>query len=91
MRVREHAIAAARRACRTFGVQFLDDSVILERMQPRRDERGRLRLRRRYRFEFTQSGGERCMGYMTLLGRRVLAVDLDAVDHDGTPMRRHLE
>jgi len=75
MRVREHAIVAARRACRSMGVQFLDDSVVLDRIRLRRDGRGTLRLWRQYRFEFTQSGGERCHGYMTLLGRRVVDVD----------------
>jgi len=91
MRVREQAIGAARRACRTFGVQLLDDSVVLDRIQPRCDEHGHWRLRRRYRFEFTQSGGERFVGYMTLLGRRVLAVDLDAADQASAPAHRHIE
>ena len=82
MQVREVAVNAARRGCREFGVQFLDDSVALRHFRPRRDASGRVRLRRFYAFEFTRSGGERHEGYVTLLGRRVLDVHLDAADAD---------
>jgi hypothetical protein len=82
MQVREQAIRVARSACQRFGVQFLDESVVLVGLTPRRDASGQWRLRRRYRFEFTRSGGERYSGYVTLFGRRIQQVHLDAVDGD---------
>ncbi len=90
MRAREAAARAARQACRTFDAQLLDDTVALRGMRPRRDTNGALALRRTYRFEFTRSGAERFNGYATLLGRRVLDVHLDAVEHERTPGRRIL-
>ncbi|MDZ7747764.1 MAG: DUF3301 domain-containing protein [Halofilum sp. (in: g-proteobacteria)] len=80
MQAREVAVGAARRGCRAFGVQFLDDSVVLRHFRPRRDDGGRPCLRRLYAFEFTRSGGERHTGYVTLLGRRLVDVHLDAGD-----------
>jgi hypothetical protein len=77
MRARTVAVGTARRGCRAAGVQFLDESVVLRRMRPLRDANGRLRLRRCYAFEFTQSGGERRQGRVTLLGDRPLDVRLD--------------
>lgn len=85
MQAREAAVTAARRGCRKFGVQLLDDSVVLRHFRPRRDRDGRWRLRRMYAFEFTRSGGERHTGYVTLLGRRLLDVHLDA----GEPGREY--
>lgn len=83
MRAREAAAASARRACTTFDAQFLDDSVVLRRLRPRRDPAGLPCLRRVYTFEFTRSGGARHTGYATLLGHRVVDVHLDAVEGDG--------
>lgn len=90
MRAREAATRAARQACRTFDTQLLDDTVALRGLRPRRDNNGALALRRTYRFEFTRSGAERFNGYATLLGRRVLDVHLDAVEHERAPGRRTL-
>lgn len=84
MRAREAAAASARRACTTFGAQFLDETVVLRRLRPRRDAAGRPCLRRVYTFEFSRSGGARHTGYATLLGHRVVDVHLDAVEHDDT-------
>lgn len=84
MQAREMAVSAARRACRTFSAQLLDDSVVLRRLRPQRDRSGRLRLLRMYTFEFTRAGDERRTGYASLLGRHVLDVHLDDID-DGVP------
>lgn len=80
MRAREAAVAACRRACRTFDTQFLDDSVVLRGIRPRRDAGGILCVARLYRFEFTRTGEGRHWGYVRLLGRRVVDVHLDAAE-----------
>lgn len=83
-RARETAVDAARRACRQFRVQFLDDSVVLRWQRPGRDREGRLRLGRLYIFEFTREGSARHVGYARMLGQHVVDVHLDAVE-DAAP------
>lgn len=85
MQAREVAVGAARRACRTFSTQLLDDSVVLRRIRLQRDRRGRVGLLRMYTFEFTRAGDERRNGYVSVIGRRVLDVHLDDVEADAPP------
>lgn len=89
MRAREAAAASARRACTTFDAQFLDETVVLRRLRPRRDPAGLPCLRRDYTFEFTRSGGARHTGYATLIGHRVVDVHLDAAERDGADGGRY--
>lgn len=74
MRVRELALAAARRACRDAGVQLLDETVSIQRLSASRDEAGRWRLWRQYRFEYSIEGLERERGHIIMLGNRLKAV-----------------
>ena len=68
---REQAHAASVRACQQSGVQFLDDTVALDRIGWRRDRDGRLKLERLYLFEFTDTGQRRRIGSVLLVGWRV--------------------
>ena len=77
LKAREAANAAIRPACRAHGLLFLDDTVALDRIRPRRDDEGQLRLGRVYRFDYSDTGSNRRRGTVTLLGTHVLAVDLD--------------
>ncbi len=76
LKAREAANAAIRPACRAVGLLFLDDTVALERIRPARDEDGRMRVERVYRFDYSDTGDNRRRGHVTLLGARVLNVDL---------------
>jgi len=76
MRARELARRVGEQACRQHGVQLLDDTVALRRIRWRRDERGRLVFERWYRFEYAVDGFIRHDGSVTLMGGRVLNVDL---------------
>jgi uncharacterized protein DUF3301 len=76
LRAREIALAAARRACDSEGLQLLDETVAVERLRPGRDEAGRLTLRRDYVFEYSGDGTDRHSGALTLLGREVTLLDL---------------
>jgi len=71
LRAREAAVDAARRVCVSEGVQFLDDTVMLETARFARDASGRLILRRVYRFEFSDTGNNRLAGTVALEGSRV--------------------
>ncbi len=76
LKAREAANAAIRPACRAAGFLFLDDTVALERMRPARNEDGRMRVGRVYRFDYSDTGDNRRRGRVSLLGAHVLHVDL---------------
>jgi hypothetical protein len=73
---RERAIEVAGRTCRQVGVQMLDQTVSITRLGVGRSAYG-LRLRRRYRFEFSTDGSDRYPGRVELLGLTVVSVQLD--------------
>ena len=76
LRAREAGIAATRAACAAEGLQLLDDTVAINSIWPSRDEDGRLRLRRVYGFEYSDTGDNRRAGAVTLLGDQVIALYL---------------
>ena len=84
LRAREAANAAIRPACSAEGFLFLDDTVALDRLRLRRDDEGRMRIARVYRFDYSDTGDNRRRGYVTLLGARVEDVSLAPVVIDIT-------
>jgi hypothetical protein len=79
LKAREAANAAMRAACRAEGLLFLDDTVALQSMRPSRDGDGRMALRRIYGFEYSDTGDNRRRGSVTLLGPRIVAIDMGRV------------
>lgn len=71
LKAREAGVAAARAACAEEGWQFLDESVVGRGVRLARDDEGRLRLRRIYAFEYSESGFNRSAGSVTLLGQEL--------------------
>jgi len=71
LRARERALAAGRGACERYGVQLLDETVQFARLRLARDDEGRLRLRRTYTFEFSDTGNNRRHGAIVMLGARL--------------------
>ena len=78
MRAREAALDAGRRACEAENVQFLDWTVAMTSIRIARGADGRIRLRRVYHFEFSDTGNNRLKGSITLLGTQFLSVHLAA-------------
>jgi hypothetical protein len=76
LKAREAANQAIRAACRAEGLLFLDDTVGLESMRPVRDDEGRLRLRRVYGFQFSDTGHNRRTGRVALVGDALSSVDI---------------
>ncbi|MGM0594400.1 MAG: DUF3301 domain-containing protein [Pseudomonadota bacterium] len=74
--VREAAVRHARRLCQSHGQQLLDETVSLQGIRLKRDRTGRVRLLRRYGFEFSDDGERRHHGELSLMGQRLLASDL---------------
>jgi len=77
LRVREHALAAGRRACERYGVQLLDETVQFARLRLARDAEGRLRLHRTYSFEFSDTGDNRRHGAIVMLGAELQDLRLE--------------
>jgi hypothetical protein len=67
LRARELATGVCRAACSQRGLQFLDQTVALRHLGVRRTFEG-LRLRRVYRFDFSEEGAGRRTGHLVLLG-----------------------
>ncbi len=77
LRAREHAVAAGRAACKRYNVQLLDETVAFARLRLARDDEGRLRLRRTYTFEFSDTGNNRRHGAIVMLGARLEDLQLE--------------
>jgi hypothetical protein len=77
LRARESAIAAGRAACARHDLQFLDDTVAFTRLRLARDGEGRLRLKRTYVFEFSDTGNNRRDGSLVMLGTQLEALQLE--------------
>lgn len=88
LRAREAALRACRRTCERLELQLLDETVALRQLRLRRDADGRLRLRRRYSFEYSEHGNERRQGEAVLLGRRVESVRGDWIEGRATEPSR---
>jgi len=71
LKTREIGVNAARGACQEDGLQFLDETVVGTSVRLARDDAGRLRLRRVYSFEYSDTGNDRRSGSVTLLGHDV--------------------
>ncbi|MDA1117598.1 MAG: DUF3301 domain-containing protein [Proteobacteria bacterium] len=77
LRARERAVAAGRAACVRYGVQLLDETVFFNRIALARDDEGRLRLRRSYGFEFSDTGDNRRRGAIVMLGAQLEDLQLE--------------
>jgi len=77
MTARERAVAAGRGACERERLQFLDDTVECVSVRAARDTDGRARIRRVYRFEFSDTGDNRRSGRIVMLGADVESLTMD--------------
>lgn len=77
LKAREAAVAASREACAAEQLQFLDDTVMIQSIRPVRNDEGKLRLRRVYGFEYSESGDSRRKGSIVLVGDRVIVLNLE--------------
>jgi len=75
--IKDFVLQAARRYCKTMDVELLDDAVYLRGLWFKRDDRGRLRVWRRFLFDFTSTGEERYTGRVIMLGSTILNKELD--------------
>lgn len=74
--IRQLALRRARQATRKEGVQLLDDSIVLVRFRLRRSKDTLLAFERSYQFEFSSLGDRRFLGWVVMLGRRPVKIEL---------------
>ena len=77
LRARERALAAGRSACERYGVQLLDETVQFAKLRLARDDEGRMRLKRTYTFEFSETGDNRRHGAIVILGGELADLQLE--------------
>jgi len=75
--IKDFVLQAARRYCKTMDVELLDDAVYLRGLWFKRDDQGRLRVWRRFLFDFTSTGEERYTGRVIMLGSTILNMELE--------------
>ncbi|MEJ1296345.1 MAG: DUF3301 domain-containing protein [Candidatus Sedimenticola sp. (ex Thyasira tokunagai)] len=66
-RAREIATAICTRSCEQQGLQLLDQTVTLRRLGLRWPPQG-VRIRRMFRFDYSEEGTSRLTGYIILIG-----------------------
>jgi len=71
-----YTVERARQHLQSQDLQFLDQSVVLQRLRLVRDRRQGWCLQRTYRFEFCSQGDRRYTGWITLTGRRMSGIEL---------------
>lgn len=76
LNVREIAVRAAREACQSENLLFLDDTVGIRSLKLARDGEGRVQLQRAYDFEFSDTGNNRLRGSVVMLGKRVALLNI---------------
>lgn len=74
VRVRELAMQAVGHASERDDFQWLDQSVHMRRISLSRDEHGRWRIWRQYRFDYSYDGVERRQGFVTMLGKQLQSI-----------------
>lgn len=78
MRCKELAREAGRKTCKKYELVFLDDTVVIVKTRLQRNTTGHLKLYREYQFEFTSNGAERYTGTVSMLGKTVNKINMDA-------------
>ena len=75
-RARELAVGICKQASEKYGVQFLDESVVLKKLGLRWPSEG-IRIRRVYQFDFSRDGVQRITGHIALIGINLEYLDFE--------------
>lgn len=78
LQAKEAARLAGLNKCRNVSVQFLDDTVAMKKIWFQRDSNGRFQICRLYYFEFSSDGTQRYKGSITMLGKKIRDVEMEA-------------
>lgn len=75
--IKDSVLGAAKNYCKKMDVMLLDDAVYLRGLWFKRDHNGRIRVWRRFLFDFTATGEERYTGRVIMLGQRIEHMELE--------------
>ena len=89
IRAKEIATGHARQACKKVMLEFLDETVVIKKLRLRRNTLGRLGFYRVYQFEFTSTGEHRYKGRVTLLGKQLVATEMEPYQVNEMPSIEH--
>lgn len=90
LRHREYAIQQCRKICQEMNLQLLDQTVAMTSLNLRRDSNKKFRVLRKYGFEVSMDGANRCRGYIILLGLNIIHTEIDLPDGPVILQRKHL-
>lgn len=82
IRCKELARDAGKIACKKNELVFLDDTVVIKKVRLRRNPAGSMSLYREYYFEFSNDGVYRYKGMISMLGKFVQNINMDAYHFD---------
>jgi hypothetical protein len=80
LRYREFAVRQCKRICQEMNLQLLDQTVALTSLKLRRDQNKNIKILRKYNFEISMDGANRCRGYIILLGFNIIHTEFDLPD-----------
>ena len=75
-KIKEIAWMATKRHCDELDLQMLDGYIALTHIRLKKVE-NKWQIVRRYQFEFSATGGDRCHGVITMASRRIASIQLD--------------
>lgn len=78
--VRESAYRAAQQACAESQVQNLDGYVALKSIYFGRNANEKLRILKRYQFEFTTTGSKRYLGHVIMQGKHPIIIEMESAE-----------
>jgi len=82
----ENAYQVARKTCKSNGINLLDDTLTRTKLGFCRHENGYVHFCRQYTFEFSTTGKERYTGLITLSGKVVDKVEMQAYPIEESPV-----
>jgi hypothetical protein len=74
----EVAYQQAKARCKQLELQFLDDTLDLEKLRLCRHSKGYMQFCRLYQFEFSSDGNSRYIGYVQLSGLQFEKIEMEA-------------
>lgn len=77
LRAKEIATKNALSACEKILLGFLDGTVVIQKVRLRRNVQGQIAIYREYGFEFTSTGERRYKGWIRLLGKHLIDVEME--------------
>ncbi|MDX1451230.1 MAG: DUF3301 domain-containing protein [Oleiphilaceae bacterium] len=75
-KLKDRALRRAMQYCKELDVKLLDQTIVLKRLRPQRDSRGRWHLMRQYEFDFSAGGTARYKGEVLMQGRQITRIQL---------------